>query len=54
MYQYRVEIVTEVDEVELIPVMADSPEEAERIATQMVESGCTHLYGQEVISAHAF
>lgn len=30
-----------------------TPEEAERIATQLVASGRTHLCGQEVISARA-
>lgn len=50
---YQVEIVTELDEVELISVMANSPEEAEHTATWLVESGRTHLNGQEVIYARA-
>lgn len=53
MEEYEVEIVTELDEVEYIRVMANSPQEAESIATQLVESGRTHLYGQEVICASA-
>lgn len=53
MEEYEVEIVTELDEVEIISMTAYSNEEAEQIATIMVESGETHLYGYEVISAKA-
>lgn len=53
MEEYEVEIVSELDEVEIISVTAYSHEEAEQIATIMVERGETHLYGREVISAKA-
>lgn len=53
MREYEVEIVTELDEVEIIRVMANSPQEAEQIATMMVENGETHLYGRDVINACA-
>lgn len=53
MQEYEVEIVTELDEVEIICVMADSPDEAERLATELVEHGETSLDGREVISATA-
>lgn len=53
MDQYEVEIVTELDEVEIITVMANSPVEAEQVATDMVERGDTHLYGRDVINASA-
>lgn len=53
MQEYEVEIVTELDEVEIICVMAGSPDEAERLATEAVERGETHLDGREVISATA-
>lgn len=51
MQEYEVEIVTELDEVEIIYVMAGSAIEAERLATELVEQGKTDLYGREVISA---
>ena len=51
MKEYEVEIVTELDEVEIIRVIATSPNEAEKIASDMVIRGATDLYGREVISA---
>lgn len=53
MDEYEVEIVTELDEVEIIRVMTNSPQEAEEIATMKVENGETHLYGRDVINANA-
>lgn len=51
MQEYEVEIVTELDEVEIFRVMADSPIEAEQLAAEAVERGETNLDGREVISA---
>lgn len=53
MEEYEAEIVTELDEVEVICVVPSSPHEAEQIAIGLVESGQTHLYGRDVISASA-
>lgn len=53
MEEYEVEIVTDQDEVEVFRVTAASPEEAEQIATEFVESGESHLYGQIVIYTSA-
>lgn len=52
MKEFEVEIVTELDEVEIIRVIAASPNEAEKIASDMVVRGETDLYGREVISAN--
>ncbi len=51
MKEYEVEIVIELDEVAIIHVIAASPNETERIASDMVVRGDTYLYGREVISA---
>ena len=53
MREYQVEVVTELDEVETFTIEAFSPQEAEQIATQIVENGETYLYGRMVISAQA-
>lgn len=45
MEEYEVEIVTDLDEVGTIRVMANSPEEAEQIAIEMVENEETYLCG---------
>ena len=51
MKEYEVEIVIELDEVAIIRVIAASPNETERIASDMVVRADTYLYGREVISA---
>lgn len=51
MKEYEVEIVTELDEMAIIRVIAASPNETESIASDMVVRGDTYLYGREVISA---
>lgn len=53
MNEYEVEIVTELDEVDILRVKANSPAEAVQVAIMMVENGYTYLDGRHVVSASA-
>lgn len=50
MYAYDLEVVTDLDEVIFLSVYADSPEEAQRIAKQMLLDGETEALGHDIIS----
>lgn len=53
MREYQVKVVTDLDEIEYFIVTAASAQEAEYLATIMVENGETHLEGRHVINACA-
>lgn len=51
MNRYEVEIITDQDEVLVIEVFADTPEEALDFAIEKVETGEAEIYGQIVVCA---